>query len=89
MDEEIISFRWMFTALMSEASEFSYGDTFSTNGQTFKVEYQPLPIDDGTWCEIPLSDPIAVEPQPVIILYLTTADGESLTTTEGVLLEAA
>jgi hypothetical protein len=83
LDEEAISVRWFLTALTSDASSFSYGHALVANGQTFRVECQPQLIEDGTWCEIPLSDPISLQPQPVITLILSTTTGQQLTTTTG------
>jgi hypothetical protein len=87
LGEEAISFRWFLTALTAEAGDFSYGNTLVANGQTFTVEYQPQLIEDGTWCEVPLSDPITLPPEPVIILYLTTPAGLGLTTPAGIPIE--
>jgi hypothetical protein len=75
--------------LTSLGGTANYGDLVVTTAGTYRVAQDPFYSADNVFCRLALSGPIAVEPQPVIILYLTTADGESLTTTEGVLLEAA
>jgi hypothetical protein len=84
LDGEMMTVRWFLTALTSEASGFSYGDTIVADGKTFRVELQPQPFEDGTWCEVPLSDPIVI---PMVTGFLTTTTGLQLTTTTGVPLQ--
>jgi hypothetical protein len=88
LDDEMVTIRWFLTALTSEASSFAYGDVLTAQGQTFRVEIQAQPFDDGTWCEVLLSDPITVTPEPVITLFLTTPAGQQLTTPAGIPLIA-
>jgi hypothetical protein len=88
LDDEVMTIRWFLTALTADAEGFAYGDLLTVDGKTFRVELQPQPFEDGTWCEVPLSDPITITPEPVIALFLTTTIGVQLTTTTGVPLEA-
>ncbi|MFN9622614.1 MAG: hypothetical protein ACK587_07260 [Cyanobacteriota bacterium] len=88
MDGEVMTIRCFLTALTADAESFSHGDLLTMDGKVFRVEVQGQPFEDGTWCEVPLSDPTTLAPEPVITLYLTTTTGQQLTSPAGVPLVA-
>jgi hypothetical protein len=65
-----------------------YGDLVTIGADTYRAAQDPLPSADGVFARLPLSGPIAVTPQPVITLFLTTPAGQQLTTPAGIPLIA-
>lgn len=75
-------------ALTSLVDGVAYGDQVVIGGQTYLAAHDPMPSADGIFSRVPLSGPIAVTPEPVITLLLTSTTGQQLTTTTGVPLVA-
>lgn len=45
---------YLLKCLTSEFGGLSYGDTIQVAGTSYKVEQQPMQIEDGLFCIIPL-----------------------------------
>ena len=63
--------------------ELKYGDPLTVAGDTYFVEYGVMRFEDGAYCRIPLSGPVAAPPPPPSFQPLTTTTGLALTTTTG------
>ena len=51
---EVVFIDYILTARTSFAGSLSYGDIIGVDGNSYKVEMQPLRIDDGAFCRVPL-----------------------------------
>lgn len=51
---EVVFIDYILTARTSFAGSLSYGDFVTVDGNSYKVEMQPLRIDDGSFCRVPL-----------------------------------
>ena len=51
---EVVFIDYILTARTSFAGSLSYGDQITVDGNTYKVEMQPLRVDDGAFCRVPL-----------------------------------
>ncbi len=60
-----------------------YGEALTVNGQSYKVEYQPMPFDTGMWCRIPLMKTTAV---PMVSRIFRTGSGMVLRSGAGQIL---
>ena len=51
---EVVFIDYILTARTSFAGSLTYGDVITVGGSPYKVEMQPLRIDDGAFCRVPL-----------------------------------
>lgn len=69
---EILIIDYMLTTRTDKFGELAFGATIDVNGQNYRVEMQPQPFDDGSFCKIPL---MKITPNQVPVLIL---DGDFL-----------
>jgi len=53
------------------------GDQFTADGVAYRVQYDPMRFDDGSFCRVPLSGPTTAIPE-IIGVPLTTVVGVPL-----------
>lgn len=51
---EAVMIDYLLTVPTASFGFLAYGDTIQIDGANYKVESQPLRVDDGTWCRVPL-----------------------------------
>lgn len=75
---EVAMIDYVLTVKTSEFGSLAYGDLITVDGDTYKVETQPLRIDDGRFCKVPLVLTVAVNYKLLLedgyLLLLETAD---------------
>jgi len=64
---EITIIDYLLTVPTATFGSLGHGNAITVDGQTYKVAYQPMPFDDGTFCRVRLVRS-AVDQVPVIIL---------------------
>ena len=83
LDGEAVFVGESLLALFELLQGVAYGDMVTVGAATYRAAHDPLPSADGLFGRLPLSGPIALQPQPVITLILSTTTGQQLTTTTG------
>jgi hypothetical protein len=68
---------YMLTVPTATFGGLGYGDAITVDGQSYKVETQPMRFDDGTFCRVSLEK---VEPVPGAFTFLVTLNGLQITT---------
>jgi len=58
---EVAMIDYLLTVKTEDFGSLSYGDLITVDGATYKVETQPLRIDDGRFCKVPLVLTVAVD----------------------------
>ena len=51
---EIVFIDYLLTAPTATFGSLTYGDAITVDGVAFRVEHQPMRIDDGAMCRMPL-----------------------------------
>jgi hypothetical protein len=74
---EVVFIDYILTARTSFAGSLTYGDVITVSGSPYKVEMQPLRIDDGAFCRVPL---VATS---LAANNITTLDSRRLVTLDG------
>lgn len=74
---EVVIIDYSLLAKTSFAGALTYGDAVTVDGQAYKVEHQPLRLDDGAFCRVPLVLPV------VAANNITTLDSRLLVTLDG------
>ena len=64
---DVVMIDYLLTILTNEFGNLSYGDSIAIDGVYYKVEHEPMRVDDGTFSRIPLMK-IAANQVPVQIL---------------------
>ena len=77
MGGEIVFIDYLLTVETATFGSLIYGDSITVDGTQYKVESQPLRVDDGTFCKVPLV--LA----PVTANRIKTLSGLNLTTLDG------
>lgn len=72
INNDVVMIDYLLTILTSEFGNLVYGDTITVDSDSFKVEHEPMRIDDGTFSRIPL---MKITPNQVPVLIL---DGDFL-----------
>jgi hypothetical protein len=67
LNGQAVDVDYLLTVPTSTFGNLGYGNAITVDGQTYKVEYQPMPFDDGTFCRISLIK-ITANDVPVLIL---------------------
>jgi hypothetical protein len=52
---EVISIDYGFTCEQAVFGALTYGSTITVDGTNYTVRHEPMRLDDGTWCLVPLS----------------------------------
>jgi hypothetical protein len=82
---QAVKIAYTLTGLTSFVGSLEYGDTLSADGVTYRVEHEPMRIDDGGYCKVPLMPAVVVALAP---RELQTTRGARLQTTRGALIFA-
>jgi len=51
---DVVMIDYLLTILTSQFGNLAYGDSITIDGASYKVEHEPMRVDDGTFCRIPL-----------------------------------
>jgi len=51
---DVVMIDYLLTILTSQFGNLAYGDSITIDGSVYKVEHEPMRIDDGTFSRIPL-----------------------------------
>jgi len=54
LDDEVARIDYLLIVKTSEFGSLAYGDQIAVDGDTYKVQTQPLRFDDGQFCRVPL-----------------------------------
>ena len=59
---EAVMINNLLTVETSIFGSLAYGDAITVNGEAYKVEHQPMPFDDGSFCRVSLQkvDPVQI-----------------------------
>ena len=80
---EVISIDYGFTCEQAVFGTLTYGSTITVDGTNYTVRHEPMRLDDGTWCLVPLA--LAA----VTANNITTLSGLRLMTQDGRYLATA
>ena len=64
---EITIIDYLLTVPTALFGGLTYGDTLTADGNTYKVEHQPMRFDDGTFCRVPLVKITAEQANGIIL----------------------
>ena len=77
IDNQIISIDYGFTCETSLFGALAYGEPIVVDGLKFTVRHEPMRLDDGTFCLVPLAR------SSLVANNITTLDGLRLVTQDG------
>ena len=55
LGEQVVSIEYALTCETAVFGSLAYGAAISVNSQSFEVRHEPMRVDDGTLCVVPLS----------------------------------
>jgi hypothetical protein len=73
VNNDVVMIDYLLTILTSQFGNLSFGDLITIDGSVYKVEHEPMRIDDGTFSRIPLMKTL----QQIITAVFTTDVFES------------
>jgi hypothetical protein len=86
LNGQAVDVDYLLTVPTSTFGSLGYGDAITVDGQAYKVEYQPMEFDDGTFCRVPLIKSAAVA-IPLLSRLLRTGSGMVLRSGAGQALQ--
>jgi hypothetical protein len=80
--DQIISIDYGFTCEVALFGHLTYGSDITIDGTAYTVRHEPMRIDDGTFCLVPLAKAALVTNSIMTLngLRLVTLSGQYLTT---------
>lgn len=76
---EIVSIDYALTCETAIFGDLAYGAPLVVDGQNFEVRHEPMRVDDGTFCVVPLSRSTVV----TVVNNITSLNGLRLVTQDG------
>jgi hypothetical protein len=55
LGDQVVSIEYALTCETAVFGSLAYGAAISVNSQSFEVRHEPMRVDDGTLCVVPLS----------------------------------
>jgi len=80
--DQIISVDYGFTCEQAVFGTLTYGSSITVDGVNYTVRHEPMRLDDGTFCLVPLAKATLIANNITTLsgLRLVTQDGQYLTT---------
>jgi hypothetical protein len=54
INNDVVMIDYLLTILTSQFGNLAYGDSIAIDGAFYKVEHEPMRVDDGTFSRVPL-----------------------------------
>jgi hypothetical protein len=86
LNGQAVDVDYLLTVPTATFGNLGHGNAITVDGQTYKVEYQPMPFGEGEFCRVPLIKSAAVA-IPLLSRLLRTGSGMVLRSGAGQALQ--